>query len=96
MEGLVVEETKQRGGRKRFVGGRTKQEGGPTCFVGGWTKRKGWRKRLVGAAPCTKTAAGYTATSTTGAPLFYLAEDGASLATALKVITSHLCCGCAQ
>ena len=47
-------------------------------------------------APCTKTASGYTATSTTGAPLFYLAEDGASLQTTLQSITSKVCCGCAQ
>jgi hypothetical protein len=47
-------------------------------------------------APCTKTAAGYTATVTTGAPIFYLAEDGASLQTALQSITSSVCCGCAQ
>ena len=46
--------------------------------------------------PCTKTAAGYTATVTTGAPIFYLAEDGASLQTALQSITSSVCCGCAQ
>ncbi|HTQ43237.1 MAG TPA: VWA domain-containing protein [Polyangiaceae bacterium] len=48
-------------------------------------------------APCTKgDAGGYTATSTSGAPLFYLAEDGASLQMALQKITSSICCGCAQ
>jgi hypothetical protein len=47
-------------------------------------------------APCTKTSTGYTATSTTGSPIFYLAEDGASLQTALQSITSTVCCGCAQ
>jgi hypothetical protein len=48
-------------------------------------------------APCTKTdAGGYTATSTSGPPLFYLAEDGAALQTALQTITSKVCCGCAQ
>ncbi|HEX3344341.1 MAG TPA: vWA domain-containing protein, partial [Polyangiaceae bacterium] len=47
-------------------------------------------------APCTQTVSGYTATSTTGAPIFYLAEDGASLQTALHSITSSVCCGCAQ
>jgi hypothetical protein len=47
-------------------------------------------------APCTQTDAGYTATSTKGAPIFYLAEDGASLQTTLQGITSKLCCGCAQ
>lgn len=47
-------------------------------------------------APCTKGANGYTATSTSGPPLFYLAEDGASLQTALQKITSSICCGCAQ
>jgi hypothetical protein len=47
-------------------------------------------------APCTKGASGYTATSTSGPPLFYLAEDGASLQTALQSITSKICCGCAQ
>ncbi|MGH7298677.1 MAG: VWA domain-containing protein, partial [Polyangiaceae bacterium] len=47
-------------------------------------------------APCTQTDAGYTATSTAGPPIFYLAEDGASLQTTLQAITSKLCCGCAQ
>jgi von Willebrand factor type A domain len=47
-------------------------------------------------APCTETDAGYTATSTKGADIFYLAEDGASLQTTLQSITSKLCCGCAQ
>jgi hypothetical protein len=47
-------------------------------------------------APCTKGASGYTATSTSGPPLFYLAEDGAALQTALQSITSKICCGCAQ
>ncbi|HEY8091505.1 MAG TPA: vWA domain-containing protein [Polyangiaceae bacterium] len=47
-------------------------------------------------APCSQTDAGYTATSTAGAPIFYLAEDGASLQTTLQGITSKLCCGCAQ
>lgn len=47
-------------------------------------------------APCTKGAGGYTATSTSGAPLFYLAEDGASLQSSLQMITSSICCGCAQ
>jgi hypothetical protein len=47
-------------------------------------------------AGCTKGANGYTATSTTGAPLFYSAEDGASLQAALQKITSSVCCGCAQ
>ena len=46
--------------------------------------------------PCTKGAAGYTATSTTGPPLFYSAQDGASLQTALAAITKSVCCGCAQ
>jgi hypothetical protein len=47
-------------------------------------------------AGCTKGANGYTATSTTGAPLFYSAQDGASLQTALQQITTSVCCGCAQ
>jgi hypothetical protein len=48
-------------------------------------------------APCTKTdGGGYTATSTSGPPLFYLAEDGTALKTALQTITSKVCCGCAQ
>jgi hypothetical protein len=48
-------------------------------------------------APCTKgDAGGYTATSTSGPPLFYLAEDGPSLQAALQKITSSICCGCAQ
>ncbi|HEY3817562.1 MAG TPA: vWA domain-containing protein [Polyangiaceae bacterium] len=47
-------------------------------------------------APCKMTATGYTATSTTGAPIFYLAEDGPSLQMALQSITSSVCCGCAQ
>jgi hypothetical protein len=45
---------------------------------------------------CTKGANGYTATSTSGAPLFYSAQDGASLQTALQKITGSICCGCAQ
>jgi hypothetical protein len=47
-------------------------------------------------APCTETDAGYTAKSTTGVPIFYLAEDGASLQATLQSITSKICCGCAQ
>jgi hypothetical protein len=47
-------------------------------------------------APCTQTPTGYTATSTSGPPLFYVAEDGASLQAALQSITSKVCCGCAQ
>jgi hypothetical protein len=47
-------------------------------------------------AGCTKGASGYTATSTSGPPLFYSAQDGASLQTALQAITSSVCCGCAQ
>jgi hypothetical protein len=47
-------------------------------------------------APCTKGATGYTATKTAGAPLFYLAEDGPSLQSALHAITTSVCCGCAQ
>lgn len=47
--------------------------------------------------PCTKgDAGGYTATSTSGPPLFFLAEDGATLQAALQSITSSICCGCAQ
>jgi hypothetical protein len=46
--------------------------------------------------PCSQTDAGYTATTTKGAPIFYLAEDGTSLQTELQTITSKLCCGCAQ
>ncbi len=47
-------------------------------------------------AGCTKGANGYTATSTSGPPLFYSAQDGASLQAALQKITSSICCGCAQ
>jgi hypothetical protein len=47
-------------------------------------------------APCTKGSGGYTATSTTGTPLFYSAQDGAALQTALQAITKSVCCGCAQ
>jgi von Willebrand factor type A domain len=47
-------------------------------------------------APCTKGASGYTATSTSGSPLFYSATDGASLQTALTSITGSVCCGCVQ
>jgi hypothetical protein len=47
-------------------------------------------------AGCTKGASGYTATSKSGPPLFYSAQDGASLQTALQKITSSVCCGCAQ
>lgn len=45
---------------------------------------------------CTKGANGYTATSTSGPPLFYSAEDGAALQAALTKITGSICCGCAQ
>jgi von Willebrand factor type A domain len=49
-------------------------------------------------APCTKVdgGAGYVATKPSGPPVFYLAEDGASLQTALQKITSTVCCGCVQ
>jgi hypothetical protein len=47
-------------------------------------------------AGCTKGANGYTAASTSGPPLFYSAEDGASLQAALQKVTSSVCCGCAQ
>ncbi len=47
-------------------------------------------------APCTKGAKGYTATSTAGAPLFLLAEDGASLKSELESVASSICCGCTQ
>lgn len=47
-------------------------------------------------AGCTKGANGYTATSTSGPPLFYSAQDGASLQAALQKITTSVCCGCAQ
>jgi von Willebrand factor type A domain len=47
-------------------------------------------------APCTKGPNGYTATKTAGAPLFYLAEDGPSLQSALHAIASSVCCGCTQ
>jgi von Willebrand factor type A domain len=47
-------------------------------------------------AGCTKGANGYTATSTSGPPLFYSAQDGASLQAALQKITTSICCGCAQ
>lgn len=48
-------------------------------------------------APCTQTdGGGWTATSTSGPDLFYLAEDGATLQAALQTITSKICCGCAQ
>jgi hypothetical protein len=47
-------------------------------------------------APCTKGANGYTATTVSGPPLFFLAEDGASLQGALQSIASSICCGCAQ
>ncbi|HEY8040071.1 MAG TPA: hypothetical protein VIF15_09775 [Polyangiaceae bacterium] len=47
-------------------------------------------------APCTQTSTGYVATSKTGAPLFYSAEDGATLQAALQSITGSVCCGCAQ
>jgi len=47
-------------------------------------------------APCVKGAAGYTAKSTSGAPIFSLAEDGTSLETALATITGSVCCGCVK
>jgi len=48
--------------------------------------------------PCTMNDAGtgYVATKPNGAPVFYLAQDGASLQAALQMITSGICCGCAQ
>jgi hypothetical protein len=39
---------------------------------------------------------GYTAVTPKGPPVFFLAEDGASLSTSLKSITGSTCCGCAQ
>ncbi len=39
---------------------------------------------------------GYVATKPNGPPVFYLAQDGASLQAALQMITSGICCGCAQ
>jgi hypothetical protein len=49
-------------------------------------------------APCTKNDAGtgYVATTPDGPPVFYLAQDGMSLQAALQMITSGICCGCAQ
>jgi hypothetical protein len=48
-------------------------------------------------APCTMNANGYTATKpSAGPPLFFSAEDGASLQSALQSIASTICCGCAQ
>jgi hypothetical protein len=48
-------------------------------------------------APCTQAdGGGYVATKPGGPPIFYLAEDGASLQAALQKITSTVCCGCAQ
>jgi hypothetical protein len=47
--------------------------------------------------PCTLAdGGGYVATKPDGPPVFYLAEDGASLQAALQKITSTVCCGCAQ
>jgi hypothetical protein len=39
---------------------------------------------------------GYVAKDRHGPPLFFLAEDGPSLSTALKSIAQTTCCGCAQ
>jgi hypothetical protein len=48
--------------------------------------------------PCTKDDAGtgYVATKPNGPPVFYLAQDGASLQSTLQMITSGICCGCAM
>jgi hypothetical protein len=45
---------------------------------------------------CTMTANGYVAKSTSGPPLFFLAEDGMALQAALHQIQTSVCCGCTQ
>lgn len=43
---------------------------------------------------CKKQGSGYIAVTPGGPPLFYLAEDGAALQTALSKVTKSVCCGC--
>ena len=46
------------------------------------------------ATSCTKMGAGYVATTHTGPPVFFLAEDGTALQQALQTIQTATCCGC--
>ena len=43
---------------------------------------------------CVKQGSGYVAANAKGAPLFFLAEDGMAVQTALASVTSNVCCGC--
>jgi hypothetical protein len=46
-------------------------------------------------APCTMDAMGnYTATMPGGAPLFFVAEDAASLTDAMEMAAGDICCDC--
>jgi hypothetical protein len=46
------------------------------------------------ATSCTKMGAGYVATTHTGPPVFFLAEDATALQQALQTIQTATCCGC--
>jgi hypothetical protein len=46
------------------------------------------------ATSCIKMGAGYVATTHTGPPVFFLAEDATALQQALQTIQTATCCGC--
>jgi von Willebrand factor type A domain len=48
------------------------------------------------ATACVKSGAGYVAVTPAGPALFFSAQDGASLSTALATIASGVCCGCVK
>jgi hypothetical protein len=48
------------------------------------------------ATSCMKMGNGYVAVSHTGTPVFFLAQDGMALQTALHQIQTAVCCGCPQ
>ncbi|GAC1545653.1 MAG: hypothetical protein NVS3B10_09720 [Polyangiales bacterium] len=48
------------------------------------------------ATACTKSATGSVATNPTGPPIFFLAQDAASLSSALATIAGTLCCHCVK
>ncbi len=48
------------------------------------------------ATTCVKMGAGYVPVMPNGPALFYAAEDGTALETALKGIATSICCGCVR
>jgi hypothetical protein len=48
------------------------------------------------ATSCMKMGNGYVAVTHTGPPIFFLAQDGMALQTALQQIQTAVCCGCTQ